>query len=290
MLTNDDGYLAPGLTAMRDALCEEGHDVTVVGPAGDQSGAGTAIRGPGGFGSPFGVARQSAPCGSRTGEVIGVEGTPANSVLFALRSVFSVRPPDLVVSGINPGANVGRVLVHSGTVGATVTAATNDVPGMAVNLDIDPRFPATASLAAYPEAARYAAGLVGQLDRTRRRNEPLLGEDEILNVTYPAAFGSEGKPEESLVREPLITVVGKRNILGTATFAETPAGSGRFSFTPTSCGAAPSAPCPPETRAGADTTAIDEEHISVTPLTADWTAARPDRRAFARKLGLRIAR
>lgn len=290
VLTNDDGFEAPGLVAIREALCADGHEVTVVGPAGDQSGAGTAIRGASGFGAPFGVTRRSAPCGRRSGELIGVEGPPAFTVVFALRSVFAGgRAPDLVVSGINPGANIGRVLVHSGTVGAAVAAAVNDVPGMAVNLDIDPGFPPADSLAAFPAAARYAAELVGRLDRTRRRSRPLLGEDELLNVTYPVAFGSDGRHDPRQVREPLITVVGKRNILGSATFAEEPAGSGRFRFSPTPCGG-PGAPCPPEPRAGADTTAIDEEHISITPLSADWTGEPRDRRATARRLGLRIAR
>lgn len=199
--------------------------------------------------------------------------------------MFAEHPPDLVVSGINPGENIGRVLIGSGTVGAAQTAASEDVPALAVNLELDRRTAPTfaGSLAAYPDAARYVARLVAQLDRTRRRGAPLLDPGQVLNVTYPAVPGADGRHDDRRVRRPLITAVGRRRI-ARFVVSEEPAGSGRYTTTTVLCGL--DSPCEPETRRGADTSAIDNDHVSITPLLSAWTAPLGIRRAVGRRLDL----
>ncbi|MCC8243018.1 5'/3'-nucleotidase SurE [Saccharothrix luteola] len=132
LITNDDGVAAPGLHALADALAAEFDDVVVVAPATDWSGAGTAIN-PG---------TRTGDLRPRVVELPGVSGVPAYAVagppalavLVALTGVCGPRP-DVVFSGINSGPNIGVGLLHSGTVGAALTAAIGGVPALAVSLD-----------------------------------------------------------------------------------------------------------------------------------------------------------
>jgi 5'-nucleotidase len=106
LLTNDDGYDAPGLRVLRDALLAEGHDVTVVAPLQNRSGSGIRVS----IGGTIDVQEQ--------GEGIwSVDGFPADSVLVGLQEYFADEAPDLVVSGANFGPNLGFA-GSSGTVGA----------------------------------------------------------------------------------------------------------------------------------------------------------------------------
>ena len=131
LVTNDDGIASPGIYALALALHHDGHDVTVFAPTTDRSGAGAGI------GKLYGerpppVVRADWP------ELPGVpvhalDAPPATAVLAACLGAFG-EPPDLVASGINPGQNTGHLVLHSGTVGAALTAAGLGVPGLAVSL------------------------------------------------------------------------------------------------------------------------------------------------------------
>ncbi len=121
LLTNDDGIDAAGLKALEAALEPVGR-VTVVAPASERSGAAQSI-----------TLRQPilcAPAGPRRWKI---EGTPADAVLLALLRLME-RPPALVVSGVNLGANVGENVHYSGTVGAAMEAALHGLPALAVSL------------------------------------------------------------------------------------------------------------------------------------------------------------
>jgi 5'-nucleotidase len=158
LVTNDDGIHGPGLRALALGLVEHGYDVVVVGPPGQHSGAGASL----GTVEHQAMIVVTAPtvAGLERLETLAVEGPPA----LAVRAVCSGalgQVPDLVVSGINPGFNGGRTVLHSGTVGAATTAASLDVCGIAMSTDDDPAhgFATAARVAGWVVQAAVAAGL-----------------------------------------------------------------------------------------------------------------------------------
>jgi len=130
LLTNDDGIDSPGLHALANKMCEFG-DVTVFAPSGEYSGASVAIGHLAeGIADVYRCERPEMP-GAQA--VYHLDGPPALTVLLAGKGMFG-SPPDLVVSGVNPGANVGLGVHYSGTVGACIAAAGLGIPGIAVSL------------------------------------------------------------------------------------------------------------------------------------------------------------
>lgn len=132
LVTNDDGVSAPGILHLAVALAAAGHDLVVAAPQADMSGSGAAL-GRLHVDEHIDVQTYELP-GLAGVPTFGVEGPPALAVLAARLGGFGT-PPDLVVSGINPGANTGRATLHSGTVGAALTAANFGVSGLAVSLE-----------------------------------------------------------------------------------------------------------------------------------------------------------
>lgn len=131
LVTNDDGVEAPGLHALAGALHEAGHDVIVAAPLTNYSGSGASI-GALGIGNEL-VLRHAIVPGFDRIAAYGVDGPPALAVMAANLGAFGERPA-LVVSGINPGNNTGRAVLHSGTVGAALTAANFGISGIAVSI------------------------------------------------------------------------------------------------------------------------------------------------------------
>jgi 5'-nucleotidase len=125
LVTNDDGIASTGLHVLARTMRRHG-DVVVVAPEIEHSGAGAGV-------GPLHLIKPQARVTSIDGveEAWCVNGSPALCTLFARFGVFG--PIDLVVSGINPGANVGRAVYHSGTVGAALTARNGSVSGVAVS-------------------------------------------------------------------------------------------------------------------------------------------------------------
>ncbi|MFD9636507.1 5'/3'-nucleotidase SurE, partial [Streptomyces violascens] len=109
LLTNDDGYDAPGIRLMSQRLTAAGYDVTIVAPLTNQSGAGTKM-----MSATTVTVKHPEP------RVWAVDGTPGDAVSFGLAEVFAGRAPDLVISGTNFGPNVAALASHSGTVGGAV--------------------------------------------------------------------------------------------------------------------------------------------------------------------------
>ena len=140
LLTNDDGIYAPGLAAMEKVLARLG-DVTVVAPAIEQSGVGHSIT----FLSPL-MAAEAFDGERRRGWA--VEGSPADCVKLAIGR-FCPRRPDLIVSGINGGFNIGINVLYSGTVAGATEGALFGIPSVAVSLEYDerPKFDKAAELA-----------------------------------------------------------------------------------------------------------------------------------------------
>lgn len=133
LVTNDDGIDSPGLHALAAAAVQAGLEVIVAAPAEQSSGASAALTAVRNEGRTV-VSRRELP-GLDGVEAWAVDAQPGHIVVAALNGWFDPAP-DIVLSGINHGANVGRAVLHSGTVGAALTAGISDVRGLAVSLDV----------------------------------------------------------------------------------------------------------------------------------------------------------
>jgi 5'-nucleotidase len=156
LLTNDDGITAPGLVAMYRELLTLGH-VEVVAPETVQSATSHGIT----LKTPLLTSRVTVE-NAFTGTA--VDGRPADCVKLAVSQILP-KPPDLVISGINSGANVGINVIYSGTVAAAIEAAFLGLPSIALSLYIKNDFPIdyarTAQLARHTIDLILAAGLTG---------------------------------------------------------------------------------------------------------------------------------
>ncbi|MEV4351675.1 5'/3'-nucleotidase SurE [Actinoplanes sp. NPDC049596] len=170
LITNDDGVGAPGIRALARAVHTAGYEVVVAAPHEEASGMSAALTAVTSEGRIVVTHHDFEEL-----VAYGVTASPAYIVVLAGLGVFG-EPPDLVLSGINRGANAGRAVLHSGTVGAALTAANDRVRAMAVSLDVlNPAdADATASGGAaivvpddsvlnWEAAARTAAGLLDWL-------------------------------------------------------------------------------------------------------------------------------
>jgi 5'-nucleotidase len=134
VLTNDDGIESPGIHALA-AMCKRlGHDVAVLAPAGDVSGSSAAI-GRIGFDERLLLHAQALPPPAEGIPAYALDGPPGLAALIACQGGLG-EVPDLVISGINAGPNTGHSILHSGTVGAALTAASFGVSALAVSLEV----------------------------------------------------------------------------------------------------------------------------------------------------------
>ncbi len=175
LLTNDDGVYAPGLAALHQALAEQ-HDVVVVAPETEQSAVGHAIT----LANPIRVRK----LGPRTGfDGWAITGTPADCVKLALSELMD-QPPELVVSGINLGANVGVNVLYSGTVSAASEAAILGLPALAVSLGThqDADFSYAASFAAHLLTLHASLGVPPEI--CLNVNVPALPAERIKGVRF----------------------------------------------------------------------------------------------------------
>ncbi|MGU3500236.1 5'/3'-nucleotidase SurE [Mycobacterium sp. C31M] len=151
LVTNDDGIDSPGLRALAAAACAAGFEVIVAAPAEQASGASAALSAVRRDGRTV-IEPRTLPGLDRV-PAWAVHAQPGHIVAAALGGWLDPLP-HVVLSGINHGANIGRAVLHSGTVGAALTAQINDIRALAVSLDV----------ALHPTGERHwttAAGLVG---------------------------------------------------------------------------------------------------------------------------------
>ena len=175
LLTNDDGIYAPGLFSLYQALKSD-YDVTVVAPESEMSAVGHAIT----LTSPLRVQEVQ-----RNGSSYGyaVTGTPADCVKIAVQELLE-RPPDIILSGINPGANIGVNLLYSGTVSAATEGAFLGVRSAAISLNArkNPDFGFAAQFS--KEIIRFMTES-GLRDGTALNvNIPALPKEEIAGVCF----------------------------------------------------------------------------------------------------------
>lgn len=159
LVSNDDGVLAPGIQALRQAMLQHG-EVEVMAPDRNRSGASNSLT----LLRPLRVSKidNESHC---------VDGTPTDCVHLALTGYFE-QPFDLVVSGINEGSNLGDDVLYSGTVAAAMEGANMGIPSIAVSL-------ASRKSVHYDTAARVASQLIQQLKGQQ------LPAATILNVNVP---------------------------------------------------------------------------------------------------------
>ena len=162
LLTNDDGYDAPGLAALAAALTGLG-EVVVVAPDRERSGASHALT----LGRPLRLREVSAGWHR-------VDGTPTDCVHLGVFNLTRGRPPALVISGINRGLNVGDDVTYSGTVAGALEGALLHIPSIAVSQEVDERESAN-----YATAARMARALAERVLRAG------LASGVFLNVNVP---------------------------------------------------------------------------------------------------------
>ncbi|HEY4979776.1 MAG TPA: 5'/3'-nucleotidase SurE [Candidatus Acidoferrum sp.] len=164
LITNDDGYQAAGLRALAEEL-RSFAQVTIVAPSWERSGAAQSL-----------TLRQPIVCHKIAEDEWAVDGTPADCVIVALHKLLK-EPPDVVISGINHGANLGENVYYSGTVGAAREAVIHHVPGLAMSLcskKADADFGPTARLARQVAELMLSDGLRPQI---------------VLNVNVPENWG-----------------------------------------------------------------------------------------------------
>jgi len=230
LVSNDDGYRARGIIALADALSEIA-DVVVVAPDRNFSGASNSLT----LHSPLRVH-------SVDDRRFVVNGTPSDCVHLAL-SGFLDEEPDIVVSGINHGANLGDDVIYSGTVAAAMEGRFLGLPAIAVSL-------VGRHGQHFDTAARVAVDLIGRL-----QTNPLPG-DVILNVNVPdRPYGDLTGVEVARLgfrhrSEPLVKEEDPR---GRPIYWIGPAGDGQ------------------DAGDGTDFAAIERGAVAVTPITVDLT-------------------
>ena len=230
LVTNDDGILAPALRALRTELAPLGR-VVIVAPDRDQSATSHSLT----LHRPFRIHRHDV-------DIYSVDGTPTDCVVCAWYGLLDA-PPDLVISGINHGPNMGEDVFYSGTVAAAIEGAMQGSPALSVSL-------VTRELTDFLEPAAFVARLA------RRVMERGLPRRRLLNVNIPF------RPWEE-IRGVAVTRLGSRVYRDTLVRKVDPRGRDYYWIG----GEDPVW----DPRAGTDFNAVHDGWISVTPLKLDLT-------------------
>ena len=230
LLSNDDGYFAPGIEILARSLAAFGQ-VTVVAPERDRSGASNSLT----LDRPLTV-RKSA------NGFLFVNGTPTDCVHLAVTGLLEALP-DMVVSGINLGANMGDDTIYSGTVAAAMEGYLLGIPSIAISLT-------SKEGRHFETASRMACELVERFQR-RPPAEPVLLNVNVPDVAWDRVGGVE------------VTRLGKRHKAEPVTTTRSPRGQTVYWI-----GAAGAAQ---DAGPGTDFHAVGANRISVTPLQIDLT-------------------
>ncbi len=232
LVSNDDGYFAPGIEILVQTLSRVA-DVTVVAPERDRSGASNSLT----LDRPLFLRR--APNG-----FYFVNGTPTDCVHLAVTGMLDI-VPDMVVSGINHGANMGDDTIYSGTVAAATEGHLLGIPSLALSL--------TSKAAAHLDSAAQIA-----LDVVQRFQRQSFPEPVLLNINVPDLPLSE-------IRGSRVTRLGKRHKAEGVVKSVNPRNETVYWV-----GAAGGAQ---DAGAGTDFHAVDNGFVSITPLQIDLTHA-----------------
>lgn len=230
LLSNDDGYFSPGLACLAQELAMVA-DITVVAPERDRSGASNSLT----LDRPLQLRKAA-------NGFFYVNGTPTDCVHLAVTGMLDVQP-DMVISGINHGANMGDDTVYSGTVAAATEGYLLGVPSLAVSLT-------GRSQSHFGTAARLVREMVERVQR-----EP-FSEPVLLNINVPDL------PFEGL-KGTRVTRLGRRHRAEPAIRGTNPRGEQIFWIGPVGEAA--------DAGEGTDFHAVANGFVSVTPLQIDLT-------------------
>jgi 5'-nucleotidase len=181
LLTNDDGIQSPGLWAAAEALDVLGF-VTVIAPREQASGTGRSF--PDTYDGQ--IIQEQLVVNGKEWTVHAIGGTPAMAVLYGMFELIPGKP-DLVVSGINYGLNVGSGVTISGTVGAALEAAANEIPSLAISLETEKEYHASYSREINFSTAGYFTGYFAN----RLLSKQMPTDVQVLKVEVPAKASPE---------------------------------------------------------------------------------------------------
>ncbi len=231
LISNDDGIYSEGIIALYDEI-KKIADAVVVAPDRERSAAAHSLT----LQYPLRVEKIRK-------SFYAVDGTPTDSVILGVKRIFKKKPPDIIVSGINKGPNLGDDITYSGTVAAALEGAIIGIPSFAISLAANDNFD-------FRPAAVFAAKLVGLVAKYG------LPQGTLLNVNVP------GKPLDE-IHGTMITRQGKR-VYGNAIVEKIDPrgkkyywmGGNDISFL---------------NEPGTDFNAIENGYISITPIKLDFT-------------------
>ncbi len=232
LVSNDDGYFSPGIAALAEAAKEFG-EVVVVAPERDRSGASNSLT----LDRPLTVRRAASG-------FLYINGTPTDCVHVAVTGLLDHRP-DLVISGINDGANMGDDTIYSGTVAAAMEGYLLGLPAIAFSL----------AKKGY-EHLDVARSVAADVLRRFIAQPPVTGSPILLNVNIPSA------PRDK-IRGIAVTRLGKRHFAEPVIRATNPRGETIYWIGPS--GSAKDA------GPGTDFDAVANDWIAITPLDVDLT-------------------
>ena len=230
LVSNDDGYFSPGITLLAEALRRFG-EVTVVAPERDRSGASNSLT----LDRPLSVRRAA-------NGFFFVNGTPTDCVHIAVTGLLDFMP-DVVVSGVNLGPNMGDDTIYSGTVAAAAEGYLLGVPSLAISLGSK-------------EGRHFDTGVGVALEMVERLRRAPVGEPVLFNVNVPDVPAAELRGTE-------VTRLGRRHKAEPVVKIQTPRGETAYWIGPAG-GAADAGP-------GTDFFAVENRRVSVTPLRLDLT-------------------
>ncbi len=234
LVSNDDGIGSPGIKLLEEIARDLSPDVWVVAPEQEQSAASHSL-----------TTRRPLRMSELSPRRYAVDGTPTDCVMLAVKHLLRERRPDLILSGINAGGNVGEDLTYSGTVAAAMEATLLDIPAIALSqhyLDGKP--------IPWQTAARFASEVISRLTQLP------WPEHTLINVNFPFAA-----PED--VRGIAVTSQGKRAIADNLTERLDPRGRPYYWIGPVrEDGLA---------EPGTDLAAINDKQVSVTPIYLNLT-------------------
>ena len=231
LLSNDDGYFAPGIVALFEAVSKVAK-VTVVAPDAERSGASNSLT----LDRPLTVRRAH-------NDFYYVNGTPTDCVHLAVTGILDSLP-DMVISGINHGANMGDDTVYSGTVAAATEGFLLGIPSIAVSLAVN-------------GGLNYATAGQLVLDLIARHQSQPLGKPYLLNLNVPDCNYAEVKGLQ-------VTRLGKRHKAEPVIPATNPRGETVYWVGP--AGSAQDA------GEGTDFFAVKQGYAAITPLQMDLTS------------------
>ena len=231
LVSNDDGYSAPGIECLANHLSNTAQ-VTVVAPDRNRSGASNSLT----LKNPLRVNRAA-------NGYYFVEGTPTDCVHLAITG-FVKPTPDMVIAGINNGANLGDDVLYSGTVAAATEGRFLGLPAIAVSL-------AGHNVSHYQTAARVVTNILNKM-----QNHPLPG-DSILNVNVPDIGYDQLQGWQ-------VTRLGQRHKSEPVIRSTTPSGEEVYWVGPAGKGS--------DAGEGTDFYAVEKGYVSITPIKIDLTA------------------